>query len=62
MAWAAAQVVGSVSGAALAGATGDAAPSIAIAVLLAATILYAFRALTPRAETDTDREPVPAEV
>jgi MFS family permease len=60
MAWAAAQVVGSVTGAAVAGATGDAAPSIAIAVLLAATILYAFRALTPRAESE--REPVPAEV
>jgi hypothetical protein len=30
-------------------------------VILAATILYAFRALTPRAESD-EREPVPAEV
>jgi MFS family permease len=60
MAWAAAQVVGSVTGAAVAGATGDAAPSIAIAAILAATILYAFRALTPRAESE--REPVPAEV
>jgi MFS family permease len=60
MAWAAAQVVGSVTGAAVAGATGDAAPSIAIAVILAATIVYAFRALTSRAESE--REPVPAEV
>lgn len=60
MAWAAAQVVGSVAGAAVAGATGDAAPSIAVAVILMATILYAFRALTPRAEGD--REPLPAEV
>jgi MFS family permease len=45
MAWAAAQVLGGVAGAALAGVTGDAAPSIAIAVLLVLTILYAFRSL-----------------
>ena len=45
MAWAAAQVVGGVAGAAVAGVTGDAAPSIAIAVILVLTILYAFRAL-----------------
>jgi MFS family permease len=60
MAWAAAQVVGSVTGAAVAGVTGDAAPSIAIAGVLVVTILYAFRALTPRAESEP--EPVPAEV
>ncbi|HVT00524.1 MAG TPA: MFS transporter [Solirubrobacterales bacterium] len=53
MAWAAAQVLGGVAGAGVAGATGDAAPSIAIAALLVATILYAFRALGP--------DPVPAE-
>jgi MFS family permease len=53
MAWAAAQVVGSVAGAAIAGVTGDGAPSIAIAVLMVLTILYAFRALGP--------EPAPAE-
>jgi MFS family permease len=47
MAWAAAQVLGGVAGAAVAGATGDAAPSIAIAVLLVLTILYAFRSLGP---------------
>lgn len=47
MAWAAAQVLGGVAGAAIAGATGDAAPSIAIAILLALTILYAFRSLGP---------------
>jgi MFS family permease len=47
MAWAAAQVVGSVSGAALAGVTGDAVPSIAIAIILTLTILYAFRSLAP---------------
>jgi MFS family permease len=48
MAWAAAQVLGGVAGAAIAGVTGDAAPSIAIAVLLALTILYAFRTLMPQ--------------
>jgi MFS family permease len=53
MAWAAAQVLGGVAGAAIAGVTGDGAPSIAIAVLLVLTILYAFRALGP--------EPVAAE-
>jgi MFS family permease len=47
MAWAAAQVVGGVAGAGVAGVTGDAAPSIAIAVILALTILYAFRSLAP---------------
>jgi MFS family permease len=45
MAWAAAQVLGGVAGAAIAGVTGDAAPSIAIAVLIVLTILYAFRSL-----------------
>jgi MFS family permease len=47
MAWAAAQVLGSVAGAAIAGVTGDAAPSIATAVILVVTILYAFRTLMP---------------
>lgn len=45
MAWAAPQVIGGVAGAAVAGATGDAAPSIAIAVLLVLTIGYAMRTL-----------------
>lgn len=49
MAWAAAQVLGGVAGAAIAGVTGDAAPSIAIAVILVLTIGYAFRSLTPQA-------------
>jgi MFS family permease len=53
MAWAAAQVVGGVAGAGVAGVTGDAAPSIAVAVILTVTIFYAFRALAP--------EPVAAE-
>ncbi len=54
MAWAAAQVIGGVAGAAVAGATGDAAPSIAIAVLLVLTLGYALRALAA--------DPAPAEV
>lgn len=53
MAWAAAQVLGGVVGAAVAGVTGDGAPAVAIAVILVLTILYAFRALGP--------EPVAAE-
>jgi MFS family permease len=48
MAWAAAQVVGGVAGATVAGVTGDAAPSIAVAIVLTLTIFYAFRALTPQ--------------
>ncbi|MBS1885815.1 MAG: MFS transporter [Actinobacteria bacterium] len=64
MAWAAAQVFGSVVGAAVAGVTGDAAPSIAIAVLLVLTILYARNSLAgPGAGTGPEpgREPVAAE-
>ena len=53
MAWAAPQVVGGVAGAAVAGVTGDAAPSLAIAALLVATIFFAFRTL--------GADPVPAE-
>ena len=48
MAWAAAQVLGGVAGAAIAGVTGDTAPSIAIAAILVVTILYAFRTLMPQ--------------
>lgn len=48
MAWASAQVLGGVAGAGVAGVTGDAVPSIAIAVILVATILYAFRSLMPQ--------------
>jgi MFS family permease len=60
MAWAAAQVLGGVAGASVAGATGDAAPSIAVAVILVTTIAYAFRALTPEM-AETPPEPAPAE-
>jgi MFS family permease len=48
MAWAAAQVLGGVAGASVAGVTGDGVPSIAIAVILVLTILYAFRSLAPQ--------------
>jgi MFS family permease len=47
MAWASGQVLGGIGGGAAAEAFGNAAPSIAIAVLLAATVVYAYRALTP---------------
>jgi MFS family permease len=54
MAWALGQVIGGVGGGVVAGWTGNAAPSLAIAGLLAVTAVYAFRALQP------DREPHPA--
>jgi MFS family permease len=48
LAWAAAQGLGGIIGASVAGATGDAAPSIAVAIILAGTIFYAYRTLAPR--------------
>jgi MFS family permease len=48
MAWAAGQVVGGIGGGAVADLTGDAAPSLAIALLLALTVVYAFRTMQPR--------------
>ncbi len=50
MAWASGQVVGGIGGGVVATLTGNAAPSIAIAVLLAVTVAYAFRTL-PSAPT-----------
>ncbi|MBK5219943.1 MAG: MFS transporter [Thermoleophilia bacterium] len=47
MAWASGQVIGGVGGGVVATLTGYAVPSIAIAALLVATVLYAFRALSP---------------
>jgi MFS family permease len=47
MAWAAGQAVGALAGGGLAGASGYAAPSLAIAVLLLSTSAYAYRALAP---------------
>jgi MFS family permease len=55
MAWAAAQVLGGVAGAAIAGVTGDGAVSIGVGVILVLTIVYAFRVLGP------EPEPIPAE-
>jgi MFS family permease len=50
MAWAAGQVIGGVGGGVVASATGNAAPSIAIAVMLAGTAAYAFRAMDATGE------------
>ncbi len=47
MAWASGQVAGGIGGGVLATFTGNATPSIAIAVLLFATALYAFHSLVP---------------
>jgi MFS family permease len=49
MAWASGQVVGGVGGGVVASLTGNAAPSIAIALLLLFTVAYAFRTLGPTA-------------
>jgi MFS family permease len=50
MAWASGQVIGGIGGGVVASLTGNAAPSLAIALLLALTVVYAFRALGPGAE------------
>jgi MFS family permease len=47
MAWAAGQVVGGLAGGGAASLAGNAAPSLAIIVLLLATVLYASHALAP---------------
>jgi MFS family permease len=47
MAWASGQVVGGIGGGVVASLTGNAVPSIAIAVLLTFTAAYAFRSLAP---------------
>ena len=47
MAWASGQVVGGIGGGGVASLTGDAVPSIAIAILLMFTVVYAFRTLAP---------------
>ena len=54
MAWALGQVIGGVGGGVVADWTGNAVPSLAIALLLALTVVYAFRAMQP------DGEPRPA--
>ncbi len=54
MAWASGQVVGGIGGGVVASLTGYAAPSLAIALLLAVTVVYAFRAM------QSEPEPHPA--
>jgi MFS family permease len=50
MAWASGQVIGGIGGGVVASLTGNAAPSLAIALLLALTVVYAFRAMEPGTE------------
>jgi len=50
MAWASGQVIGGIGGGVVASLTGNAAPSVAISLLLVFTVFYAFRVLQP----DTD--------
>jgi len=47
MAWASGQVIGGVGSGVIASVTGYAAPSLAIAALLALTVFYAFRSMAP---------------
>lgn len=47
MAWASGQVVGGIGGGVVASLTGNAIPSVAIAILLLCTVVYAFRSLAP---------------
>jgi MFS family permease len=49
MAWASGQVVGGIGGGVVASLTGNAVPSIAIAMLLLATVVYALRTMEPTA-------------
>ena len=50
MAWASGQVIGGIGGGVVASLTGNAAPSLAIALLLALTVVYAFRSMDPGVE------------
>jgi MFS family permease len=50
MAWASGQVIGGIGGGVVASLTGYAAPSLAIALLLALTVVYAFRRMDPGVE------------
>jgi MFS family permease len=53
MAWAAGQVVGGLAGGAAASVAGNAAPSLAIIILLVGTVFYSFHALAPSATIRT---------
>jgi MFS family permease len=61
MAWASGQVVGGVGGGVVASFTGYGAPSLAIAALLALTVVYAFRVMESTAEPHPDPAPGEAE-
>lgn len=50
MAWASGQVLGGIGGGVVASLTGNAEPSFAIALLLALTVIYAFRTMDPGPE------------
>jgi MFS family permease len=50
MAWASGQVIGGIGGGVIASVTGNAAPSLAISLLLVFTVFYAFRALQPNTD------------
>jgi MFS family permease len=50
VAWASGQVLGGIGGGVVASLTGNAAPAIAISALLIATVIYAYRVLTPDSE------------
>jgi MFS family permease len=50
MAWASGQVIGGIGGGVVAGVTGNAAPSLAIALLLAVTVVYAHRTMQPKTQ------------
>ena len=50
MAWASGQVLGGIGGGVVASLTGNAEPSFAIALLLALTVVYAFRTMDPGPE------------
>jgi MFS family permease len=50
MAWASGQVLGGIGGGVVASLTGNAEPSFAIALLLALTVIYAFRTMEPGPE------------
>ncbi len=49
MAWASGQVIGGIGGGVVASLTGNAIPSVSIAVLLVLTVVYAFRTMEPTA-------------
>jgi MFS family permease len=53
MAWATGQVIGGAAGGAVASATTNAVPSLAVAALLLGTVAYAYRTLAPRPQPAT---------